>query len=432
MQLTTELPKFTAPSRGKVLSVRGLVLTATLPQAAVGDLCYVHATERAEIPAMVVGFDENTVTLAPFSHLQGIAPGAQVKNSAKTPEVTVSDELLGHVVDCCGSIIDSRPLSNSKHAYKVSIYNAAPNPLTRERLLTHFNTGVASIDLFTPLAYGQRLGVLAPAGSGKSTLLGMIARNADIDCAVIGLIGERGREVREFIEDVLGVEGLKRSVVVVSTSDEPAIRRMLAPYTATAIAEYFRAKGKRVLLVIDSLTRTARAMREVGLSSGELPIRHGYPASVYAELPRLIERTGSNERGSITALYSVLSDQERELDPLSEEIQSLVDGQIRLSRDVALRGIRPAIDLTRSISRLATKILSPHEQLERRKIVSMLGRLERDRDIMLLGGTPDTELETLLKLEPRLRALCHQEIPERVNQCERVKEIKSLLAAVIP
>jgi FliI/YscN family ATPase len=267
---------------------------------------------------------------------------------------------------------------------------------------------VRAIDTFCPIGYGQRLGIFAGAGVGKSTLLGMIARHADVDVCVIALVGERGREVQEFIHECLGEEGLARSVVVVATSDESPLRRLIAPQTATSIAEYYRAQGLRVLLLVDSLTRTARAIREVELAAGEPPVRQGYTSGVYTELPRLLERAGNDDSGSITALYTVLTTGEQDSDPLADEIKSILDGHLVLSQQVQLEGIRPAIDVLRSVSRLREKLQSEEVRVCMENLLTVLGRLRRDRDIVLLGGSPDPALRTALRIEPELKRFLSQ------------------------
>jgi type III secretion protein N (ATPase) len=260
---------------------------------------------------------------------------------------------------------------------------------------------------------GQRIGLFAPAGVGKSTLLGLLARNAAVDRVVIALVGERGREVQEFLEESLGPEGRARSVVVVSTSDESSLRRFAAAQTATAIAESYRAAGKRVLLLVDSLTRASRALREIGLAAGELPVRQGYTPSVFTELPRLLERPGLTKSGSITALYTVLTASEQESDPLAEEIKSILDGHLILSEQVAQSGVRPALDIVRSISRLSNQIWESSERgAEQRRAVErcvqIVAQVRRERDLLLLGGTPDRALQAAITADAAIRALLNQ------------------------
>lgn len=398
---------------GIVTAVQGAVVQARIPSVAIGDLCEITTRNDSVIPAQVIAFREDTVTLAPFDSTDGISPGAHVQTTGAVPSIPVSNSMIGQVVDALG-----KPLNFDTHVLSSpatlrgsgrSLSSAAPNPLARKDIDQVFLTGVTAIDCLCTLGRGQRVGLFAGAGVGKSTLLGMIARNADVDVTVIGLIGERGREVNEFLHDCLGVEGLKRAIVVVATSDESSIRRLMAAKAATTIAEHFRSQGKRVLLLLDSLTRTARAMRELGLAAGELPVRQGYTPSVYTELPKLLERAGNDARGSITAIYTVLINSEREADPLAEEIKSILDGHMVLSPSVAQAGIRPAIDLTSSVSRVLSKVCSADKLSVIGTIVRALSRLKNDRDVVLLGGSPDAELKVALQMESELKTLLTQD-----------------------
>ena len=392
--------------RGSVVAVRSGLISARLPQAAIGDLCSVSTNRRRLIQAQVVSFQNDLSNLAPFDSVDGICPGSEIESSGQPPAIEVSDELLGKIVDALGQPRTEQSLTFSKS--QRSLESAPPDPLTRLSIADQLETGIASIDGLLSIGYGQRIGLFAGPGIGKSTLLGAIARNAQVDCVVIALVGERGREVKEFITDCLGPEGMKRAVVVVSTSDEPPIRRSLAALTATTIAEHFRDQGKRVLLLVDSLTRMARSLRDVGLAAGEMPLRQGFTPSVYAALPRLIERAGNNDRGSITAIYSVLTANDQESDPLGEEVKSLLDGHIVLDSKVAARGIRPAIDVTRSISRLITKLHSAEYLAKIELISGALSRLDRERDLLLLGGKPDQALRAALAIEPELISFLNQ------------------------
>jgi FliI/YscN family ATPase len=286
---------------------------------------------------------------------------------------------------------------------------------------------VRAIDAFCTLGYGQRMGIFASAGVGKSTLLAQIARTAEVDVIVVALVGERSREVREFIEDTLGPEGLRRSIVVVATSDDSALLRQTAPYTATAIAEHFRDAGKRVLLIVDSLTRMARAVRETTLAAGELPVRHGYTNSVYTQLPKLLERAGTATRGSITALYTVLTNQDDDIDPLADEIKSLLDGHIVLRKELATLGIQPAIDITTSISRLFTRLHAPEYQRVAQAAVRATGRFMKEREIVLLGGVPDAELNKILAHQHELLGLVRQNL----NQPSRLADAQDQVRAVV-
>ncbi len=400
-------------SKGSIVGSRGNTLTAKLPHASLGDLCYI-STHSEEVPAQVVAFNEDVVTLAPLRGFNRIGTGSLVTCTGAPLKVRVVGDLLGKVINAIGEPLlkgVDQPDQSCKNsdAHSLNIYASPPNPLKREIIKRQLITGVSVIDTLCPIGHGQRLGLFASAGVGKSTLLGMLSRNASVDVVVIGLIGERGREVKEFIENNLGEDGLKRAVVVVSTSDELPIMRTLAAFTATSIAEHYRDQGCSVLLLVDSITRTARAIRDVGLSAGEVPVRHGYTSSVYTELPRLLERAGTSDKGSITAIYNVLTDNERELDPLAEEVKSILDGHIVLSRQLAERGVLPAVDITSSISRLLPNLLNDQWQKECRQIVKIAAKIKKDKDIILLGGTPDAELKAALSVEELIYELINQD-----------------------
>lgn len=393
---------------GRVTSCKGPIITAQLPHGAVGDACTLNMGDNSVL-AEIVGFSGEEATLAPLDSVSGIGPGTEVIAHGRPLSITVPRNLLGSIIDPLGNPLNRQASTDSLQLLPLSLRSAPPPPLTRQRISERLNTGVSAIDCFCPIGKGQRLGLMASAGVGKSTLLGMIARFAEAEVIVVGLIGERGREVREFIEDCLGESGLRRSVMIVSTSDESPNRRRLAAYTATSVAEHYRAQGKQVLLLMDSITRFARAVREVGLAAGEIPVRHGYPPSLYIELPRLLERSGCSDKGSITAIYTVLTDNERELDPLAEEVKSILDGHLSLSTRLAERGIRPALDIPSSVSRLIGQIEDAHSQATLREGTRFFGRLMRDKDILLLGGTPDPELSATLKYESQLMDLISQE-----------------------
>lgn len=420
---------------GKLLAVKGTVVLARIPSVAIGDLCYIERRKGDPIPAQVISFSEDAVTLAPFDLLDGVSPGASVFSDGEATKIELVGDPLGQVIDAFG-----RPLSIVNQSLgraglppakqKLQLSSEPPNPLSRSDISEILRTGVRSIDTLCTLAVGQRVGLFAGAGVGKSTLLGMITRNAAVDVIVIALVGERGREVNEFIHDSLGAEGLKRSVLVVSTSDESSIRRLMAAKTATAIAEHYRDQGKRVLLLIDSLTRSARAMREIGLAAGELPVRQGYTPSVFTELPKLLERAGNSDKGSISAIYTVLTNNEREVDPLAEEIKSLLDGHITLSTAVAQQGIRPAIDLTTSVSRVITRVRDREATQTISEALKLLARIKKDKDILLLGGTPDPELQRAIDLEPKLIKFLSQGVSEALPaNKDYIDELRELISS---
>lgn len=415
-------------SLGKVTSCRGPIITAKLPHAFIGEGCTLRLSSGAKITAEVVGFSGDEVTLAPLESVSGLGPGTEVVSHGKELSVRLPKNLIGSILGPMGHPIGKK--LEDEDSFSISIMSDPPEALSRKRISERLNTGVSAIDTFCPIGRGQRLALMASAGVGKSTLMGMIARNAQVDVIVVGLIGERGREVNEFIEDALGKEGLKKSVVVVATSDESPNRRRMAAYTATAVAEHFRAQGKEVLLLMDSMTRFARAVREVGLAAGEIPVRHGYPPSLYIELPKLLERSGCNEKGSITAIYTVLTDNERELDPLAEEVKSILDGHLCLSRKLGERGIRPSLDVPVSISRLVGQIEDSKNQKliqEGRRIIS---RIYQDKDLVILGGTPDAELSAFLKFEEEMHSLITQGPLEKTFCAKQREALEDIISRI--
>ncbi|MFL6699996.1 MAG: FliI/YscN family ATPase [Vitreoscilla sp.] len=364
----------TVTQRGRIVQAFGTLLRASGVHARIGQQCRIIDASapdgtRDAILAEVVGFSDGHALLVPLSSLQGMALDAEVEVLGASSELPFGDALLGRVIDCFGRPLDGRPLPPL--AGRRPLHAQAPNPLERLPVDRPLATGVRAIDSVLTVGRGQRVGVFAMAGGGKSTLLGMLARQA---CAtpeaaaprrvnVVALIGERGREVREFIDDSLGPEGLARSVVVVSTSDRPAMERVRAAHAATAIAEGFRARGDEVVLLMDSVTRFARALREIGLAIGEPAVRRGFPPSVFAELPRLFERAGNDSRGSITGFYTVLVEDEDGSDPVGEEVRSILDGHFVLSRKLAQAQHYPAIDALASVSRVFSRVAAPaHRQ----------------------------------------------------------------------
>jgi FliI/YscN family ATPase len=430
--LSQKLPdqSVTSITSGRVVGVQGPLILARMPGANLGEICEVKRGDQCLLEAQVVSFNEDIVKLAAFSALDGIGPGMEVCSLGTAPTIEVNRNLLGCVLDPLGNVLyhtNGKKQFGGNYTRTANIYANSPDPICRDPITTQLETGIKAIDLFLPIGLGQRMGLFAGAGAGKSTLLGMIARNASADVNVIALIGERGREVREFLDDCLGVEGLKKSIVVVATSDDSSNRRRLAANTATAVAEYFRSQGKRVLLLVDSLTRMARAIREVGLAAGEFPVRHGYTSSVYTELPRLLERAGTDTQGSITAIYTILQNNSGDPDPLAEELKSLLDGHMILEPEIALRGIRPAIDLTQSVSRLTNRLLSDADLQQLQAGIQLVGKLQREKDFMLLGGTPDAELEAAVSLEGALQRLLSQSPDSCHSLTDARQELKSLL-----
>jgi type III secretion protein N (ATPase) len=330
-----------------------------------------------------VGLVEGDALLVPLGSLEGVAADARVEIVGERPEVGFGPGLLGRVLDAHGQPLDGRPLPDGLQAQPLNA--PAPSPLQRSPVRSALPTGVRAIDGLLTVGVGQRVGILATAGAGKSTLIGMLARGTRCDAVVIGLIGERGREVREFIEDVLGTAGLARAVVVVATSDRPALERVRAAQAATALAEGFRSQGLHVLLLVDSVTRWARALREIGLAVGEPPVRRGYPPSVYAELPRLFERAGQGGSGSITAFYTVLAEDDDGSDPVAEEVRSILDGHIVLSREQAGAGHHPAIDVQASSSRVFLRVASAEHGVWAGRLRMLMARRAEIRFLLQAG-----------------------------------------------
>ncbi len=343
---------------GRVVEAYGTIIKVTGLNARVGDLCTLRSPGGSwELQAEVVGLSKSCALLTPLGSLAGVSALTEVSSQGKQHEILVGPGVLGRVLDAHGAPIDGRGTIGTNH--RVRVYNDPPAPLERELIRRPLGTGVRAIDAVLTCGEGQRVGIFSVAGAGKSTLLGMLARGSSADVNVIALVGERGREVREFIVDSLGKDGFAKSVVVVATSDRPAMERAKAAHVATAIAEYFRDQGKRVLLLVDSVTRFARALRDVGLSIGEPPARRGYPPSVFTALPQLFERAGNNARGSITAFYAVLMEEEDMADPIAEEVRAILDGHINLARKLASAHHYPAIDVATSASRLMVRVTSP-------------------------------------------------------------------------
>lgn len=371
---------------GKVAKVVGLTVESIGPEAKLGDLCriVVEKDEGLSVMAEVVGFHENRLLLMPYESMDGIGVGCIVENTGHPLTVSVGDELLGHTLDGLG-----RPTDSEEEIILPVQYPAdrlPPDPMKRKIIDQVLPLGVKAVDGLLTVGRGQRIGIFAGSGVGKSTLMGMFARNTKADINVIALIGERGREVREFIERDLGSEGMARSVVVVATSDKPALIRKKAAMTATAIAEYFRDQGRDVLLMMDSLTRFSMAQREIGLASGEPPVTRGYPPSVYAELPKLLERAGTSERGSITGLYTVLVDGDDFNEPITDTARGILDGHIVLNRRLAQKNHYPAIDVLASISRVMSSIVTDEQKEVAGKLKNVMATYAEAEDLINIGA----------------------------------------------
>ena len=371
--------------RGKVSKVVGLTIESDGPEVNIGELCRLSTTKGNEvIEAEVVGFKENKVLLMPLGDMKGIGPGSNVIATGNQLKVGVGKELVGRVLDGMGNPIDGKGALKIEKYYPVD--NKPPHPLQRKRIRDPLPLGVKAIDGLLTVGKGQRIGIFAGSGVGKSTLLGMIARNTKADINVIALIGERGREVREFLEKDLGEDGLARTVVVVATSDQPALIRLKGAMLATAVAEYFRDQGKDVLLMMDSLTRFAMAQREVGLAIGEPPVSRGYTPSVFSTFPKLLERAGNSEKGSITGLYTVLVDGDDLTEPVTDTARGILDGHIVLSRELANRNQYPAIDVLASVSRVMSDIITPEHKRIANEIKKVMAIYKNAEDLINIGA----------------------------------------------
>ena len=379
-----------APSvetKGRIREVVGLVARARIPEAFVGELCEIrNPRSKTSVLAEVTGFADGDALLMPLGSLQNIGPASEVIPLGRSLTVGVGPELLGRVLNGLGEPMDNRDKGPLLCTEVYPVMAPAPDPLRRVRVTKPLSLGVRVIDSLLTCGEGQRVGLFAAAGVGKSTLIGMIARNTEADVNVIGLIGERGREVRDFIEQDLGPAGMARSVIVCATSDQPSLVRLKGAYVATAIAEYFRDQGLKVLLMMDSVTRFARAQREVGLACGEPPARAGYTPSVFAELPKLLERSGNSDKGSITAFYTVLVAGDDMNEPVADEVRSILDGHIILSRDLAARGHYPAINVLDSVSRVMRAVMDKPHCDAANKLRETLAAYEKSRDLILLGA----------------------------------------------
>lgn len=370
---------------GKVAKVVGLTIESIGPMAKLNDLCLIRSNSAAGVvKAEVVGFRDDRVLLMPYDNVEGVGLGSWVENTGAPLQVPVSEELLGLTLDGVGEPMNADSLGADCAHYSVEA--APPDPLSRKIIDEVLTLGVKAVDGLLTIGKGQRIGIFAGSGVGKSTLMGMFARNTKADINVIALIGERGREVREFIERDLGEEGMRRSVVVVATSDKPALIRKKAAQTATAIAEYFRDQGKDVLFMMDSLTRFSMAQREIGLASGEPPVSRGYPPSVYAQMPKLLERAGNSDRGSITGLYTVLVDGDDFNEPITDTARGILDGHIVLSRQMAQKNHYPAIDILQSISRVMSSIITKEHKVAAGKMKQVLATYQEAEDLINIGA----------------------------------------------
>ena len=422
--LATVLPM---EARGRITRVVGLEAECKGLRGALGDVLAISVNDR-RVPAQVVAVKEDALLLAPYSELEGVSPGSPVEPAGTGLQLRVGPDLIGRVLDGLGRPLDGGPALTGE---LTSIEGTAPHPLRRRRIDEPLPLGVRCLDTMTPCGRGQRLGIFAGSGVGKSTLLGMMARGTQADVIVVGLVGERGREVREFLEDDLGEGGRERVVCVVATSDEPPLMRLRAAYTATRIAEHFRDQGLDVLLLLDSLTRFAMARREIGLAAGEPPATRGYPPSVFAELPRLLERAGPGELGTITALYTVLVEGDDMNDPVADHARSILDGHVVLSRRLAAAGQYPTVDVLSSASRVASKVTSPPRLQLAAKLRRLLAALDDSRELIEIGAYQhgsDPDIDEAIARRELMSSFLRQPVDEVADAERSWEQLASVLA----
>ena len=415
---------------GRVKQVVGLMIESQGPESSIGDLCLIHVNHRKKrvIQAEVVGFRDENVILMPYTSVNDIAPGSLVEATLKPLEIKVGPALIGSVVDALGDSLDGGHLP--KGLKSVPTEQSPPNPLKRPPISEPIEVGVRIIDSLLTVGNGQRVGIFAGSGVGKSTLLGMIARNTTADMNVIALIGERGREVREFIEKDLGPEGLKRSIVVVATSDQPALMRIKGALTATSIAEYFRDQGLNVMMMMDSVTRVAMAQREVGLAIGEPPTTKGYTPSVFSLLPKLLERTGTNELGSITAFYTVLVDGDDMNEPIADTVRGILDGHFVLDRNLANKGQYPAINTLKSVSRVMNNISEREHIKSAERLRELLSTYYNSEDLINIGAYKkgaSKEIDEAIQKYPQIISFLKQGTHEKMTIQESVNALMQLV-----
>lgn len=428
--------------KGRVLQVVGAIVRASIDDVRIGEMCLLRNPEdNYSIYAEVVGFVEGSCLLTPLGDLKGISSDTEVIPTRKPHTVEVSDKLLGRVLDGMGITIDQNMRFDGSNtdlaatdiakvfSMEYPLHRDPPEPLSRKPITKPLSLGVKAIDGFMTCGEGQRLGVFAAAGVGKSTLLGMLARNAEVDVIVLVLIGERGREVKEFIQQQIGEKGMKKAVVVVATADKPAMMRVRAAYVGTAIAEYFRDQGKSVLLLMDSVTRYARALREIGLAAGEVPTRRGFPSSVFSNLPLLFERAGQSDKGSITAIYTVLVEGDDLNEPVSDESRSLLDGHIVLSTKLAQANHFPAIDVSKSLSRLMDDVASKLHVNAAQKIRKLIAKYQEIEFLVRMGeyqkGSDKLGDEALAKWD-RINTILQQSTNQKIDMKYTVTQLKGL------
>ena len=418
--------------KGTVSKLLGLTVEVKLPGLKIGDLCYIETYNGEKKPAEVVAFKGETAQLLLLMDGTGIGQGSLVESTGNPIIIPVGDFLLGRLINPMGEPIDGKPLDTTGALWR-AIEGPPPGPFERPIITEMFSTGVRAIDGCMTMGCGQRLGLFAGSGVGKSTLLGMIARNSDADVNVVALIGERGREVKEFVEDSLGTEGMRKSVLVCSTVDQPPLIRQKALLTATAVCEYFRDQGKKVFLMTDTVTRCAMAGREVGVSIGEPPTMKGYPPSIFSWLQKVLERAGNSPKGSITALYTVLMEGDDISDPIVDIVRGFVDGHIFLSRKVAESNHYPAIDVLGSISRLMSAIATPEHKVAAGKLRTLLSLYRENKDLIDVGmyqPGSNPKLDTAIEMMPQINAFLQQRTSDIVSMDSTVNTLVEMMANV--
>ncbi len=421
----------TIETKGRVVEIVGTIVKAMVPEVRIGEICILRDPGSGqEVQAEVVGFAKQMALLTPLGDLYGLSPHTEVVVTGRALMVPVGPSLLGRVLDGSGRLLDVDTRGPLEPETFYPVYADPPNPLTRKIISEPLPLGIRALDGLITCGVGQRMGIFAAAGGGKSTLLAMLAKGAEVDVTVLALIGERGREVREFMEKDLGEDGLARAVVVVSTSDRPSMERLKAAYVATAIAEYFRDQQKRVLLLMDSVTRFARAQREIGLAAGEPPTRRGFPPSVFATLPKLMERAGYSDKGSITALYTVLVEGDDMTEPIADETRSILDGHIILSRALAAANHYPAIDVLASTSRVMGAVVTKEHKVAASRFRELLAKYQEVELLVRIGeyqkGADSLADEAIQKIDA-MRALLRQGTHERTSFGDTVDQLVALV-----
>ncbi len=417
-------------AEGRISKIIGLVAEGDSLGLSVGSLCLIKGDYGKEIKAEVIGFKENKALLMPYGDIRGISSGSRIIPMAGAPVVKVGDELLGRVIDGMENVIDGKP--NPDLPYTYPLYGKPLNPMERKQISEPVDVGVKAINTFLTLGRGQRVCIMAGSGVGKSMLMGMITKHTEADVIVIGLIGERGREVKDFVKDTLGEKGLKKSIVVAATSDTPPLVRMRGAYVATTIAEYFRDQNKNVLLLVDSITRFAMSSRDVGLAAGEPPTSKGYTPSFFVQIPVLLERAGYVENsGSITGIYTVLVEGDDIHDPVGDTVRSIVDGHIVLSRELANKGHYPAIDILASISRVMRDVTSKEHMELRDQAVDIIATYSNAEDMISIGAYvdgSDAKIDQAKKIMPGINRFLCQKIDTKCNLFKGVKDLKKVLS----